>query len=237
MARTEVLLALNLSLPKPIINVGMPKCGSTTLESFFKCAGMKTSHHITARDGNIGLCMRQAIESGKPPIQSCDSWYWPRKGRKKRRHRKPNASDDTGVEALLQIDVANNPRQCVFPQISYLEEIHEEDPNATFILNSRPVLEWASSVIRWQGVRDGPSLNNRLNLCHLPGLNGNTTDDLSAWFCGHVQHIRKFVADHPSHALIELNLYDTDCNAAIMSSLFNADKSCWGHSNANPARC
>ena len=196
-ARTEALLALNVSLPKPIINVGMPKCGSSTLESFFYCVGMKTSHDRNARNGSIGLCMRKAIESGKPPIQSCDSWYRPMKG-----HCKPNASDDTGVEALLQIDEEINPLQCVFPQISYLEEIHKEAPNATFILNSRPVLDWASSAIRWRGLQNAPSLNNRLSSCHLLGLNGNTTDDLSTWLCGHVQHIHKFVADHPSHALI-----------------------------------
>ena len=55
--------------------------------------------------------------------------------------------------------------------------------------------------------------------------------EMALWHCGHVTHIRKFVAAHPTHSLIELDLYDTNQNAKIMSTLFNTKKSCWGHSN------
>ena len=55
--------------------------------------------------------------------------------------------------------------------------------------------------------------------------------------CSHVLHLRNFVKTHPTHTLIELNLYDTNQSAEIMSSIFKGispglnTKQCWGHSN------
>jgi hypothetical protein len=225
-ATTESLLLQNRVLSKPIINVGMPKCGSSTLEHFFHCAGMKTSHWSTKRHGPIGVCMRDAIKRGLPPIKSCDSWY---RGRGKAF----NESFDSGVEALLQIDTENNEAECVFPQMSYLEELHAEAPNATYILNFRPVMDWVSSLIRCEGM--GKAMYLRLQNCNLPDFpkgKGNTTAELKDWLCGHVRNIRNFVAEHPSYSLIELNLYETR-NADIMSTLFHTDPSCWVHANKN----
>jgi hypothetical protein len=74
----------------------------------------------------------------------------------------------------------------------------------------------------------------RFTKCDLPGLPkrvGKKDQDLRNWYCGHVRHIREFVALHPSHALIELDLYDMERSATVMAKLFQVKETCWGHSN------
>jgi hypothetical protein len=228
-SRTEELLARNQRLGRPILNVGLPKCGSTTLTDFFTCAGMKTSQAFTDRDTNIGLCMRSAFESGKRIIASCDTWVNINEARGSKNIK---TTLDHDVEAIMQMDVVRSPTECVFPQISYLDQIHEEHPNATFILNFHPVQHWLKSMVNWS--RNGERMQERLTECDLPGLPkgvGKSAEELKRWLCGHVNNMRNFVAEHPSHALIELDLYDNDRNAKLMAGLFRAKESCWGHSN------
>jgi hypothetical protein len=135
-----------------------------------------------------------------------------------------------GFDAYLQMDLNYPP--CYFPQISLLDELHEEYPNATFILNFRPVDDWIDSARRWNG-----NIVVRWSNCTIPGLihkKGEvSTQQLRNWWCGHVKHVREFVRQYPSHKLIELDLYDTQGSSNLMSKLFGVNASCWGKSNVN----
>jgi hypothetical protein len=103
----------------------------------------------------------------------------------------------------------------------------------------RPINDWIASVygqsdlsFRWRE----PGCFDRI-----PGLiisEGLADDqlfhmDLQRWWCSHIKHVRAFVKQHPSHKLIELDLYDEPGSAITMASLFNAKASCWGHKNKN----
>jgi len=224
-------------VPLPILNMGMPKLGSSTLTSYFSCKGFIATHWTTKSDKFEGLCMRDAVRIGLPPLQTCS----------------PNN------DAFLQMDVefpvgfapsgvgialAKDRDDCFFPQLSILEEIHDESPDATFIINFRPMKDWIKSVVGW-GMMD------RLEKCHLPNLpygvpgitDGETGQALEAtmaqFFCSHVQHVRNFVNTHPTHTLIELDLYNTNQTIAVLDRLFRdvvnnekgISKSCWGQSN------
>jgi hypothetical protein len=223
--------ALPLPLPTPILNLGMPKCGSTTLYEFFQCAGYNSTHQIV----DDTICMRDAVvHNALPPLSTCTphvqaflqmdaNFPLGFKKRVRRKHR-------PGFMAIT-----TKRDECFYPQISLLDEIHNEAPNATFILNFRPVQDWIRSVRNWF------SLQHRMTLCHIPGLPrgvGREALDLMRWWCSHVLHVRKFVEQYPSHALIELDLYQSDTvNARIMSQLFQIDpnaSSCWGHANSSP---
>jgi hypothetical protein len=125
--------------------------------------------------------------------------------------------------------------------LSLLEDIHAENPNATFVINFRPIHDWIHSVLTW-----GDSIE-RFQQCHLPNLPRGFPEDLNdptsveetmtQFFCSHVLHIRQFVELYPSHALIELDLYDTEGTASVMSTLFTSSagkkesKKCWGREN------
>ena len=212
----------------PVLNMGMPKCGSSSLFEFFECVGMQSTHHLVHQTEFEGVCMRDAARAGLPPIETCAS----------------------GKDALLQIDAeipfgyvfgktrSNLKRDdCFLPQLSLLQEIHNEVPNATFVLNFRPVKDWIRSIKGWV------DLLNRFQKCHLPNLprgnpkdiNNDTevTESLTRLFCSHVIHLRSFVELHPSHALIELDLYDTKTSGLVMDSIFPSgnNNTCWGHAN------
>ena len=98
---------------------------------------------------------------------------------------------------------------------------------------------WIESVSKWN------DLLKRFQLCHLPALPRGQPDvkdkksvrkAMERFLRSHMVHVRNFVKSHPSHALIELNLYDAEVSSSVMDSLFPSDGSkstCWGHRNKN----
>ena len=238
---------LEWTLLLPILNVGFPKVGSNTLADYFNCIGIKANHN---QDGE-GMFRR--LSSGRG-IYGKDRFY-----------RKKN-------QAFCQLDTSTGIG--FYPQISLLDELHEEHPHSTLIFNFRPISDWIRSTTNWYGMR------SRFSKFLVPGLvltpeqlrnnqefhsGENKTKflrlskiQLAKWWCGHVLHMREYVREYPSHALIELDLYDTNGTAALMYDLFRADtddtylkeeeeppsqplreepreslKQCWGKRNVN----
>ena len=198
-------------VPLPILNVGMPKLGSTSLFYYFNCKGLNATHWNLNVTEFEGLCMRDAARVNLPPLATCA----------------PH------THAITQMDVAfpmgsaygqgrvpnafqttEKRDDCFFPQLSLLEAIHNESPNATLILTFRPMADWTKSILNWY------SMLERLQQCHLPNLPRGTPafleknhtseleETMTRFFCSHVLHVRNFVAKYPSHNLIELDLYD-----------------------------
>jgi hypothetical protein len=123
-----------------------------------------------------------------------------------------------------------------------LDEIHQEQPHATFVMNFRPVDDWIRSA------RTYTKMANRWGtpscISKIPGLVKDqgraeikgkilTQQEIRNWLCGHVKHVREFVKQYPTHKLIELDLYDTEGSSKVMATLFSANETCWGQSNAN----
>ena len=232
----------NILLPLPVLNMGMPKGGSSSLYEYSACIGLKTTHYERNQDEFEGICMRDAARVGFPPLKTCAPQ----------------------VEALMQMDIAKpfgfggkskgmstskKRDECFFPQLSLLEEIHQESSQATFIINFRPIHDWIKSVEEWS------ALLLRFSICHLPNLpfdvpsrllvnqkkNGNRTAKVVVdqmmiqFFCSHVIHLRNFVNQHPSHTLIELDLYDSNKTQYVLDMIFQNQqqqpKVCWKQAN------
>ncbi|KAL7565723.1 hypothetical protein ACA910_005417 [Epithemia clementina (nom. ined.)] len=209
-------------LPYPIFNVGLPKMGSNTLMQFFTCAGLRANH------GQNGQCFAQAQQQGVPLLTTCTPLKY--RSDQTPKNNNNNATSSSPVQAWLQLDVTFPPDACYYPQMSMLEELHREAPNATFVLNFRPVRDW------WRSLRHWHKMQRRLQDCDLPGLpkgQGRAMDELQDWWCRHVQNVRQFVRQHPSHTLVELDLYNTQQSSTILAELFHTNASCWGHANAN----
>ncbi|CAJ1950009.1 unnamed protein product [Cylindrotheca closterium] len=230
---------------KPYLNMGFPKCGSSTLFDFFACLGYRATHFTNnSLAGDFeGICMRDAVANGLRPLETCAR----------------------GVDAILQMDVEyplgidgyfHKPfrDECFFPQFSLLEELHQEAPASTFLLTFRPIHDWITSISGWGST----VMLNRFQLCDFPNLPrgiptdlGNKTQvvgQMTEFWCSHVQHVRNFVKEYPSHTLIETSLYDNLQSAQIMYGLFptkvdanntsepittELSNGCWGHSNEN----
>jgi len=198
--------AIHLSFP--FLNAGFPKSGSTTLQTFLRCAGFKSGHNQN------GAKMMENVNAGSTqPLRE---------------------TQKSELQAYTQLD--SNYNECAFPQIQFLDELHAEYPNATFILMMRPINDWIRSVNKWLDMRI------RWRECRLPGLicNGKkdrygrakcTDANLRHWWCNHIKHIREFVKQYPSHQLLEFDLYNGTQTSELLSQSFGTNKTCWGHSN------
>lgn len=114
------------------------------------------------------------------------------------------------------------------PQVHNLDLIHDEFPNATFILPLREAQVWAESVGRWFNMR------HRL-LAEYSVLNWTIPDEkkpLVSLYEAHTQNVIEFVRRHPSHKLIKFHITQPDAGQ-ILSQAFGLPESCWGHHNKN----
>ena len=212
-------------LHPPAINLGLPKMGSTSLQSFFGCAGYGATHWMCQR-GNIEVhcaqCIRNSILANLPPLYKCGQWadmYAEINGPI------PNESSSGGGGKLF------------FPQIEYLEHIVNAYPNATFFLTFRSMDKWYNSLINfWSGL--GPRSQKRnmkdemiaaANITTFRGGGGGDIHDFSVFFCNHVNRVRQVV---PPHRLVEIDIEDPS-TGAIMAEIFDIDEKCWGNANVN----
>lgn len=113
-------------LPLKVINLGMPKMGSTSLHSYFKCGGYTSVHYTCTKKAACSRCIKGAIEAGLPPFSACNM---------------------TNVDSFAQID--SGPENLV--QVNYLDQIVSGVPNATFILTFRNMTNWYTSLTNWWG--------------------------------------------------------------------------------------
>lgn len=66
-----------IRLARPILNVGFPKVGSTTLFEFFKCTFQATNELVgqkgkwTVTHDQLGKCNREAVREKRPPLGGC----------------------------------------------------------------------------------------------------------------------------------------------------------------------
>ena len=216
-------------LSYPILNLGFPKSGTSSLFGYFQCAGYKPiSFHAP-----VGHCMHAMVDSSMTSPDSSP---------------KARGTCQSKLRKKIQMQIDVN---CYFPQMTMLDEFHLLEPNATFVLLHRPVDDWIHSATNWNG------MTKRWNYCrnerqYLPSLvhTSNTTtnddedhtifrkgqpvsyDDLTMWWCRHMTHVREFVKRHPSHELVELDIYDTNSTTDILTQLFGGNSSCWGQKNA-----
>ena len=214
-AQTLALAARSKSLgtppTKPILNMGMPKCGSTSLFTFLYCADYSVSHYFCIDQWSCASCMYANVRSGEAPLSNCGNW-----------------------DAYTQLD-SEGLHSCFFPQAELLEEIHKESPNATFVLTFRNVDNWIESVNNWKRADNHPPMNELFSMCFIPGKpvgKGKEPDELRHFFCTQIQRIRDFVAQHPSHALIEIDIEDPN-TGQIMADIFQVSEKCWMKTNVN----
>ena len=330
-----------LHLPTPVVVVGMPKSGTTSIFSYFKCGGQLASHfacnnHYTvnetapesmqkelmrdmvqpeswrncrlpaqttvqnaqsnadidtaddehamerekrhaARSIDSGrfplcsVCIERNILRGKPPLEGCGAYdIWAEidsaehplpslLAREQEIAREEREADEEGDESTVtgedgdgqdeaaDVEVEENAGGadvrplCSYPQITRLEEIHEAYPNATFILNLRPVDNWIKSISKWSGDKrrtKGGYLRQVLTQCDLPGFPsgmGETDEEMEDFYNGHSRRIRDFVKDYPSHALVEVDIEAEDAGQILQES-FGVSHHCWKVRNASPEK-
>lgn len=204
------------SLPNRIINVGMPKTGSTSLQNLFIQSGLKYSnsyqnarHFHCGRDvGPCGACIQRAIKAGQPPLATCGNHT---------------------VWTQLDYPTYND---CYFPQVSALAEMIKESPDAVLLLPMRNVTSWINSVTKWGDMRS--ILTRR---CDIPGLKrfeGFYDVHFERFLCGHVKNVRELAKKVKTLTLIEFSIEDENVGRYLASKLPGLDEKLWSRSNVGP---
>jgi len=204
-------------LDLPILVMGLPKSGTTSINEFFVCNGYKTSHQFCGGKGgsrNIAFCgsiIKSNVEHGYPAL--FQTGYY-------------DVYTQLDVEMKIG-SVEESSGECYFPQVEALDEIHAEFPKATFILNTRDISKWYKSV------SGHGRMVERLALCDMPGFppsNEVKEEDFIKLYESQITRIKSFVKNHPSHKLIEIKI-DEDDSGRVMVDNFGGDMSCWKQTN------
>jgi hypothetical protein len=126
------------------------------------------------------------------------------------------------------------------PQRYHLQELHHWNPNATWILNLRPVRDWVHSALHLKQTKGAPSLvqqfaeemdiqddtqplknifgphYNRSILKYLT-MNQSTTF-LEYFYNSHIDIVREFCRQH-HHRLVEVNITDDNAGVNLIKAL------------------
>jgi len=229
-----------LKLPRPIILLGLPKSGTTSIYKFFQCAGISSSHYCCSpgaidhppcspkgtpsneRNYHLcGYCIKRNIFHGRAPFEGCGDTF------------DVFAQIDCEMN-IWKKDEENNkmvPSNSMYmPQVTELDNLHSHYPNATFILNLRDPASWEKSVRNWFQLA---SIFQMTDLPEYGYPKGKLA--LQEFYVNHTKRIRDFAKSHPSHALVEVNIEDEKAGENLAEA-FGLSPSCWGQSNENGGR-
>ncbi|KAG7348134.1 hypothetical protein IV203_016839 [Nitzschia inconspicua] len=224
-----------LKLSKPIIN------------HWYCCE--EQEHPSASRNHQLmSRCLLENVVNGTPFFDGCGNFdvYTEINGPRHFHDLADRNLLDNGTLLPQEQSLGRNAR-LFFPQHHQLEAIHRQYPNATLILNVRPVEAWISSVLKWETMLEFEILNEfyyqnttrflfeklkPVNNPNSPFINTNIKKHLTTVFNYHSQYIRDWVAQHPSHALVEVDISHND-SGRILAESFGLEEACWGHFNEN----
>jgi hypothetical protein len=201
-----------------VVNLGLPKSGTTTLARALKLSGMKVAdHRIRVRqtedtalhNAYVGaLLYRGYFETGDPAA------YFPE------------------FSAISEMSVLRGG-QSLWPQTDYglIDAIRTHHPGVKFLASRRDTFKMSQSMLAWSDLG-----TNRLPASAVPGLPagyGDTTKQREQWIGGHYAHLRQLF--HDSSDFLEYDVDDPDARAKI-SAFLQTDLPWWGVINANPVR-
>ncbi|KAL3826689.1 hypothetical protein ACHAXA_001212 [Cyclostephanos tholiformis] len=217
-ARKDARMISRSRLITPAINLGLPKMGSTTLQSFLGCAGYGATHWMCQRGTmrvHCAQCIANSVGEGLPPLEKCGGW--------------------ADVYAEINGPVGG---RLYFPQVELLGEIVRAYPNATYFLTFRDTRAWHASLSNfWSGLGaksdKGRTMRDEMIVANITGFDNASgkggPEDFDDFFCHHVERVREVV---PLDNLVEIDLDDTDTGRMI-SEMFDVYEGCWGRTNVN----
>ena len=196
-----------------IINLGLPKTGTTTLTDALRHAGLavadwKIRRGQSTRSDIIGEHVGKIIyadyfDSGDPLARL------------------------TEFDMINEMSAVRHDRS-LWPQTDWglLSAIQEHHPNVRFLMTYRDPMKTANSMMRWNNLG-----NRRLPMADIPGLPrgfGDTEDALARWIDGHFRFCRRVFQGCDN--FLEYDIEDTGAQDKIAAYL-GLELPWWGQSN------
>lgn len=199
-----------------IINLGLPKSGTTTLAHALRLSGLRIADYRIRRRQTpdtslhnvfVGEKLYEGYFSTGDPLDGLDRF------------------DGFSEISALREGVS------YWPQMDFglIEAIRTHHPGARFVATWRPPEELSNSILRWSNLG-----TERLPDGEIPGLPagyGKTAEQRVLWICAHYAHLERLFQDDPCFLLLDVG----DRNAAqVLGDFIGRDIPWWGKANRNP---
>lgn len=198
-----------------LVNLGLPKSGTTTLGHALKLAGLKVAdyrirpHQTGGRDAREGAFVADLLYRGLygsgDPLAHLD-----------------------GFDALSETSRLRG--RSVWPQTDFalIEALRARHPGLRFVATRRDAFAMAQSMLRWS---DMVARLTRMPVPGLPAGYGETAAQRMRWIEGHYAFLAAVFGDDPRY--LELDVAATDAPLRLGAHL-GIDLPWWGTANANP---
>ncbi|KEJ89476.1 sulfotransferase [Sulfitobacter donghicola] len=198
-----------------VVNLGLPKTGTTTLARALKIAGFKVAdHRIRARQTETkslknafvaDLLYQGYFQSGDPAALFED------------------------FTAVTELSCLRNGKS-LWPQMDFaiIDAIRKHHPEVRFLASRRDSWDVSQSMLAWSDLG-----TDRLPASDIPGLPegyGETSRERIQWIDGHYAHLQAIFAGDP--AFMEYDVADANAHALVAKHV-NAELPWWGQANAN----
>lgn len=201
-----------------LVNLGLPKTGTTTLAKALRRGGLRVADHRirrhqtedTARHGSfVADLLYQGLYTTGDPAAPLDSFG-----------------------ALSEISLLREDRS-LWPQMDFtvIDALRRHHPTLRFVATRRDTWEISQSMLAWRNLG-----TVRLPKAQIPGLPtgyGTTSKERMQWIDGHYAHLAAIFAGDPCY--LELDVAATDARATLAAHL-DIELPWWGRANRNPIR-
>ena len=192
--------------PDKVLNLGLPKSGTTTLARGLRKAGYRVADWRVKDLGYVGAIMYFSYFKGQDPLRKLGDF-----------------------DAFTQMDIVRDGRN-FWPQCDYglLATIRDFHPQAKFLLSYRDPEALSDSMFRWSNLG-----KRRLKIHTVPGLPfgyGKQHIHRVKWIEGHYRFVRKVFEGDPN--FLEYDMADPDAQAQI-GKFLGRELPWWGRANAN----
>lgn len=200
-----------------VINLGLPKSGTTSFAEAMTRAGLNVADHRirkgqTARPAMVrnfvGQVLYRGFYNSGDPLEELGEF-----------------------DAVAEASFLHGGRQA-WPQMDHalLSAIRHHHPHVKFTATRRDATKLAGSMMRWT------NMAARLEGNALPGLPvgfGGEEAHLARWIDGHYAHLATLFAGDPDY--LELDVADPGAQLSLQQFL-GLDLPWWGRANENTAR-
>ncbi|UWR23739.1 sulfotransferase [Sulfitobacter sp. S190] len=200
-----------------VVNLGLPKTGTTTLARALKLAGYRVAdHRIRKRqtedaelhDAYVADLLYRGYYLDGDPAAFCGDF-----------------------NALTELSCLREGKS-LWPQMDFamIDAIRTHHPDVRFVASRRDSWDVSQSMLAWSDLGV-----DRLPASDVPGLPegyGETSKERMRWIDGHYAHLAVIFAGDP--AFLEYDVADPGARAQVARHL-GRDLPWWGQANANQA--
>jgi hypothetical protein len=198
-----------------VVNLGLPKTGTTSLARALKIAGYRVADHRirkrqtqspTLQDAFVADLLYQGyFETGDP------------------------AAFFEDFTALTELSCLRKGKS-LWPQMDFgmIDAIRKHHPEVRFVASRRDSWNVSQSMLAWSDLG-----TERLPASDIPGLPegyGETSHERIKWIDGHYAHLNALFAGDP--AFLEYDVANPAAQSAVAQHI-GTELPWWGHANAN----